>query len=341
MAAEHAFLVGDIGGTNIRLALWQAKGLHMERRIPSASVVSFLDFLRLIQGFWQEICEKTGGRPVAVSLGVAGVVTANTARGINLPWNVSGDVISEEMGCPVLILNDFEAASWGILALETQNGLFKDRNVFSVLNEGIAQGDRPKVVLGAGTGLGESAIIPINGGYKVLVTEGGHCDFAPRTPMEWELLQTLLSRYGRVSVERVLSGRGLSEIHAFLMAKSTKQAFTKIIPWEPAKITALAMSGEDKLCEEALKLFCSIYGAEAGNLCLKYLALGGVYVAGGIVTHILPYLLNSPFLSCFCDKGRLKFLLEAVPVNVVCYDNLGMLGAGYRMGLKLGTEVLP
>lgn len=341
MVAEHAFLVGDIGGTNIRLALWQANSLHMERRIASASIVSFLGFLRLIQGFWQEICEKTGNQPTAISLGVAGVVTANTARGINLPWNVNGDAISEEMGCPVLILNDFEAASWGILALETQNGLFKGRNVFSVLNEGIAQANRPKVVLGAGTGLGESAIIPINGGYKVMVTEGGHCDFAPRTPMELELLQTMLARYGRVSVERVLSGRGLSEIHAFLMDKSASQGFEKIIPWEPAKITVSAMSGQDKLCEQALSLFCGIYGAEAGNLCLKYLALSGVYVAGGIVTHILSYFLKSPFFLAFCDKGRLRYLMESVPIKVVSYNGLGMLGAGYKMGQKLGTEVTP
>lgn len=331
MAAGQVFLVGDIGGTNIRLALWRANGLYMERRIASASLASFLDFLRLIQGFWQEICEKTGSPPEAISLGVAGVVNANTARGVNLPWNVNGDAISEEMGCPVLILNDFEAASWGVLALEAQNGLVKGRNVFYVLNEGMPQSNRPKVVLGAGTGLGESAIIPINGGYKVLVTEGGHCDFAPRTLMELELLQALLSRYGRVSVERLLSGQGLSEIHAFLTARRFEQAFDGVTRWEPAKITSLALSSEDELCVQALNMFCSIYGAEAGNLCLKYLALGGVYVAGGIVSHILPYFLKSQFFTAFCDKGRLRFLMEAVGVKVVSYDGLGMLGAGYAV----------
>ncbi len=341
MATGHAFLVGDIGGTNIRLALWQANELHMERCISSASISSFLDFLRLLQGFWLEICEKTDIRPAAVSLGVAGVVSANTARGINLPWNVHGDVISEEMGCPVLILNDFEAASWGILALESQNGLSKGRSVFSVLNEGIAQGNLPKVVLGAGTGLGESAIISINGGYQVLVTEGGHCDFAARTPTELKLLQAMLARYGRVSVERVLSGRGLSEIHAFLTAMQTGQVFNEVTPWEPARITSLAISGEDSLCEQALNLFCSTYGAEAGNLFLKYLALGGVYVAGGIVTHILPYFLKSPFFPAFCDKGRFRFLMESVPIKVVCYDGLGMLGAGHKMSQELETEVQP
>lgn len=334
MAAEQALLVGDIGGTNIRLALWQRDGLKLERRIPSASVASFLDFLRIIQGFWQEIFEKTGVPPSAVSLGVAGVVSANTARGINLPWDVDGGVISEEMGCHVLILNDFEAASWGILALEAQNGLVDGRNVFHVINEGIRRRDRPRVVLGAGTGLGESAIISINGGHKVLVTEGGHCDFAPRIPLELELLQTLWVRYGRVSVERVLSGQGLSDIHGFLVARETGQAFEGVIPLEPAKITSLAMSGENELCVQALNLFCSIYGAEAGNLFLKYLALGGVYVAGGIVTHILPYFLKSSFFEVFCDKGRLRFLMESAPINVVCYDGLGMLGAGYVLACK-------
>lgn len=334
MAAGQTFLVGDIGGTNIRLALWRSDGLRLERRIPSASVASFLDFLRLIQGFWQEICEKTGDSPSAISLGVAGVVSANTARGINLPWDVDGDVISEEMGCPVFILNDFEAASWGILALEAQKGLVDGRNVFHVLSDGISQTDRPRVVLGAGTGLGESAIIPINGGYKVLVTEGGHCDFAPRTRVEIELLQALALRYGRVSVERVLSGQGLADIHAFLVAQDTNQAFEEVRPWEAAKITSMALSGEDERCKRALDLFCSIYGAEAGNLFLKYLALGGVYVAGGIVTHILPYFLTSPFLAAFCDKGRLRFVMEAAPVKVVCYDGLGMLGAGYVLTCK-------
>jgi len=325
---DKGFLVGDIGGTHIRLALWLKQGLFMERRILSASVPSFLGFLRLLQGFWQEICEKTGNRPAAISLGVAGVVNANVARGINLPWNVDGNVISEEMGCPVHILNDFEAASWGVLAVEAQNGLVNGQQVLHVLNAGIPQANRPRVVLGAGTGLGESAIIPINSGYKVLVTEGGHCDFAPRTALEMELLQALFLRYGRVSVERVLSGRGLSEIHAFLTAKQTGQAFEEVTPWEPSKITSLALSGENSLCVQTLNMFCSIYGAEAGNLCLKYLALSGVYVAGGIVNHILSFLPTSPFMAAFCQKGRLRFIMENTPVKVVCYDGLGMLGAG-------------
>ncbi|MEZ0329308.1 MAG: glucokinase [Dissulfuribacterales bacterium] len=334
MAAGQAFLVGDIGGTNIRLALWQRDGLKLERRISSASVASFLDFLRLVQCFWQELCEKTGSPPSAISLGVAGVVSANTARGINLPWDVDGGVISKEMGCHVLILNDFEAASWGILALEAQKGLVNGRNVFHVINDGIPQVDRPCVILGAGTGLGESAIIPVNGGHKVLVTEGGHCDFASRTPLELELFVALSHRYGRVSVERLLSGQGLAEIHAFLVSRESGQAFEEVTRWEPAKITSIALSGADELCERALNLFCSIYGAEAGNLFLKYLALGGVYVAGGIVTHILPYFLKSSFFEAFCDKGRLRFLMEAAPVKVVCYDGLGMLGAGYVLACK-------
>jgi len=143
-----------------------------------------------------------------------------------------------------------------------------------------------------------------------------------------ELLQALFLRYGRVSVERVLSGRGLSEIHAFLTAKQTGQAFEEVTPWEPSKITSLALSGENSLCVQTLNMFCSIYGAEAGNLCLKYLALSGVYVAGGIVNHILSFLPTSPFMAAFCQKGRLRFIMENTPVKVVCYDGLGMLGAG-------------
>jgi glucokinase len=226
----------------------------------------------------------------------------------------------------VRLANDFHAVALGIPAVKPKDMV--------TLNEGRREPRGPWALIGAGTGLGQAIAMPVaEGGREVLATEGGHTSFAPRTELEIGVLRFLLGRYEHVSWERILSGDGLvnlTEAIAHLTDLKPGKALAETIAHDrrnaPAAVTSAARAG-DALCRQAVELFCKLYGSEAGNLALKTLATGGVFVAGGIAPKILEFITDGRFLAGFLDKGRMRVLLERMPVQIVLDSQTGLLGA--------------
>jgi glucokinase len=260
----------------------------------------------------------------AACVGIAGPVVDGCVMATNLPWGVDERRLAEMIpAARVRLINDLEATAHGVTDLGADE--------LTVLQAG------PPVpgnvaVIAAGTGLGEAIIVGEGDARSVVATEGGHADFAPRTDLEDDLLRHLRKDFGRVSYERVLSGAGLVNIYRFLrdtgVAKESPRAAALMREQDPAAVvTELAAQGADRLCEMALTIFVSVYGAEAGNLALKALALGGVVVAGGIAPRIVPALSAGEFVAAFRDKGRLSSLMETIPVSVALNPKLPLRGA--------------
>jgi glucokinase len=334
-------LAGDIGGTNSRLALYEvaptpAARPLFERTYPSASHGSLDD---IAETFLSAAATALDGRVGhgkgvgAACLAVAGPVENNICRATNLPWVIDGRALASRLGIEqVRLVNDFHAAALGVTVVGSE----------SLAPLGGASPTRrgPIAVLGAGTGLGAAFLLwstPENA-YQVIPSEAGHMDFAPRTPLEAGLLQYLTTKYGRVSCERVLSGRGLADVFGFLSQEpgcralirpETAAAIAAPSPGQDpaAIISERGLSGSDPICEMSLAVFCSVLGAVAGNLALAILASGGVFVAGGIAPRVLPYLQKGVFREAFDRKGRLHTILERLPVFVVTHPQIGLLGA--------------
>jgi glucokinase len=324
-------LAGDIGGTKTLLALAEvepAEGrsgpvrveIHDAQRFDSRSFPGLAGVLRAYQA---SLSRKL---PSRAGFGVAGPVKDGRSQTTNLPWILDERELASALPATrVRLINDFGALAFGIPAVSL------DKLV--PLNEGAGDPDGPIAVIGAGTGLGEAIIVSTGFGRRVLATEGGHTSFAPRDELEIGILRFLAARHGHVSWERLLSGEGLVNIaeavahHAGLpMPRALAESVASNRANAPAIVTAEARAG-DPLCGRALQTFCSLYGAEAGNLALKTLASGGVYVAGGIAPKILPELSDGRFRDAFLDKGRMRPLLEAMPVRVVLDEEAGLLGA--------------
>jgi glucokinase len=324
-------LAGDIGGTKTLLALAEVEPavgrsgairveLHDAQRFESRSFPGLAGVLRAYQA---SLSRKL---PSRAGFGVAGPVKDGRAHTTNLPWIVDeAEIASAFAATRVRLINDFGALAFGIAAVPEGKLL--------ALNEGVEDPGGPVAVIGAGTGLGEAVVARTSFGRVVLATEGGHTSFAPRDELEIGILRFLAARHGHVSWERLLSGEGLVNLaeavahHAGLpMPRALAEAVASNRAQAPAIVTAEARAG-DPLCKRALQTFCSIYGAEAGNLALKTLASGGVYVAGGIAPKILPELTDGRFRDAFLDKGRMRPLLEAMPVRVVLDEEAGLLGA--------------
>lgn len=333
-------LAGDVGGTKTLLGLYDALGTKLYgRRFENAGRQGLLD---LLQEFWADPRARGLGRPERAVFGVAGPVQdvgpgQQRARITNLAWDLDTTVLAEATGIgQVRLVNDFHAVAAAVSAwaTEVETGLVPDSLV------PLAPGVRPLpggtiAVLGAGTGLGEAALIRSGGAPVILPTEGGHVDFAPRDDIEIELLRFLQRRHGgHVSYERVLSGAGLVALYEFFRDRgepteaAAVRAEIEADPAQgPAVISRHGLAGSDPLCTTALDRFCRIYGAEAGNLALKFLARGGVYIAGGIAPQILPRLQDGSFLQSFLDKGRFRTLCSGIPVYVVVHPEAGLYGA--------------
>lgn len=243
----------------------------------------------------------------------------------NLPWMVEAADLARLTGLTdVLLINDIEAIGHGIGAL--------DESAFVTLHRGAGVTSGNAAVIAAGTGLGEAGLYWDGTRHQPFASEGGHASFAPRDDLEMELLRFLLADYGHASWERVLSGPGLFNVYRFLrdtgrfdepqwLAESIRQE-------DPAaSIAQCALEGSSPICEQSLNLFVSLYGAEAGNLALKMMAVAGVYVAGGIAPKILDWLKRASFCRAFESKGRMRGLLEAIPIQVVVSDRVALLGA--------------
>jgi glucokinase len=268
-----------------------------------------------------------GGAAVPVEaacFGVAGPVVEGRATATNLAWEMDERTLAAAIPTKrVRLLNDLEATGYGILELPDA--------AFAVLQAGAPTGGH-LALIAAGTGLGQAMIVRDGSRRRVIASEGGHADFAPRTELEDALLVYLRREFGRVSYERLLSGPGLGNIYRFLrdsaVAPESAAVAAEIAAGDPgAVITGHALAGTDALCGRALDVFVAVYGAEAGNLALRALALGGVIVGGGIAPRILPRLAAGPFLPAFRDKGRLAPLLADVPVRVVLESRAAVVGA--------------
>jgi len=265
--------------------------------------------------------------PRRAGFGVAGPVTNGRSHTTNLPWILDEKELAQALGIDsVRLVNDFHALALGIPAVKAAD--------LVTLNEGVRDPRGAWVVIGAGTGLGEAiATVTAGGQPEVLASEGGHCSFAPRTGLEIGVLRFLMRRYDHVSWERVLSGDGLvnlADAIAHVTGMGPGDALAESIAGDrdnaPATITAGAAAG-DPLCRRTVELFCELYGAEAGNLALKALATGGVYVAGGIAPKMLDFMKDGRFREAFVSKGRMRPVLEQMPVQIVLDNLAGVLGA--------------
>lgn len=320
-------IAGDIGGTKTLLQLAEADGKRchalFERSYASRDYSSFEDVVRAF------IDDSKGAQdkpPVRACFGVAGPVRGTSVKVTNLPWDLQSSTLAELMGIEsVRFINDFQAIGYSLPAL--------DETDLVQLQAGDRDATGPRVIIGAGTGLGEGIVVPTGGTWLSLPSEGGHVEFAPVDELQIELLRFMMARHPRVTYERILSGSGLVAIYEFLHTRSgaatdaSQLEAVLATPDPAAKISEAAMHDRDVVAREALDLFVSIYGAQAGNLALTALATGGVYMAGGIAPKILPSLQKGQFLSQFCAKGRMQVLLKSIPVYVITNQQAGLLGA--------------
>lgn len=311
-------LAGDVGGTKTTLALFDGGRLVREVTVASrdfdsleAVIARFLD---------------SGPRPeiAALAIGIAGPVVDGRCTTTNLPWQVDERTLAGAV--PVArarLINDLEATAHGIFSLA------EDELV--TLHPGAPRRGN-FAVIAAGTGLGEALVIADGTRRTIIASEGGHADFAPRGDLEEDLLRFLRKEFGRVSYERVLSGPGLHNLYRFLreagFAPETGAVADALRREDPGMvITQQALAGSDALCVKAVAMFAEVYGAEAGNLALKGLALGGVILAGGIAPRVLPILRKGALIAAFRDKGRLTPLMDAIPVRVALNPSAPLLGA--------------
>lgn len=346
-------LAGDIGGTKTYLALYDWKEGRVEStREEKFYNADFESFEEILSEFLAppeyppdpfeaedglnddspsddtaEPDEKPDVPPKesieAACFGVAGPIIDNRCRATNLPWVIDGHTLTTHIDTlKVRLLNDVEAMAYGVLVLRPEE---------TELVNGQSLKDGTKILVAPGTGLGEAIMYWDGGEYRPIPSEGGHASFAPTSDIEIDLLRYIRTSFLHVSVERVLSGGGLHTIYQFLrdIKKNEPTWFAELLLTgdPPTLITEAAMNGKPDICVQALELFVSILGAEAGNLALKTLARGGVYLGGGIVPHIVPRLKDKRFAQSFIAKGRFKRLLSALPVHVILNDQAGLLGA--------------
>ena len=259
--------------------------------------------------------------------GIAGPVKKEKSQATNLPWLIDSSVLSQELSIEkVSLINDLEANAYGLNMLS--------REELYIVNPGDPSVEGNQAMVSAGTGLGEAGIYFDGKRHLPFACEGGHVDFAPRNEEEDALLRFLRKKFGHVSYERILSGPGLYNLYEFVIdskkVEEKESTLSEIRNGDsPRLISEKGLSGASKACRKTLELFVSIYGSEAGNVALKMLALGGVFIGGGIAPKILSILKEGEFLRSFIGKGRFSSLLEAIPIKVVLNDNTALLGATY------------
>lgn len=316
-------LTGDIGGTKTRLAMVEAFGTQVETLIEEAYSSQSYASLETIVDLFLEGPAKGMGRERAC-FGVAGPVRNGKCRTTNLPWEIDVERLAAQCGLQrVGLLNDLEATGYGIAVLGDDD--------FYLLNAGAPGATGNAAVIAAGTGLGEAGLYWDGVRYTPFPTEGGHSSFSPTTDLEIALLQYLRGRYGRVSWERVLSGSGLVNLYQFLRDTEGEEEpdwlAEAMRAGDPAAaISEAALSGRSTACENALDLFVRLYGVEAGDQALKLMAVGGVFIGGGIAPKILEKLKGPVFMEAFCAKGRMGTLLAAIPVKVILNERTALLG---------------
>jgi glucokinase len=310
-------LLGDVGGTNARWA-WQASAtapLDHVASLPTSAHASIADCIGAY------LTRHSLPAPREVAFGIATAVNSDQVRMTNHSWSFSIDALRVTLGADrVLVLNDFEALAHAVPGL--------DAGVLSAVGGGIATPGAARAVIGPGTGLGVSGLVPDGrGGWRVIVGEGGHVSLAATTSLEASLLAVMRERFGHVSAERALSGPGLVNLYE---AVCTVERSTPAL-LEPAQVLARAFGDEgapiDPRCTDAVTHFAALLGSVAGNLALTLGARGGVYIGGGIVPRLGARFATLPFRSRFEDKGRFRSYLEAVPTWVIGAESPALLGA--------------
>jgi len=322
-------LAGDIGGTNTRLALIdeksQALRIIYEETFPSREWTS----LEAAVGKFLSLhpCDLS-----KASFGIAGPVKKGRCEATNLPWVVDSKTVAKQLRLRhVGLINDLVANAYGINTLKSKD--------FVVLNKGARNASGNRAIISAGTGLGEAGLFWDGKTYRPFESEGGHADFAPRNHLEMELLDYAMNHYRRVSYERLVSGPGLLQVYSFLRDTGKGEE----PPWlaeqmrqnDPSPVIAEnALNGKSPLCRQALELFVSLYGAEAGNLALKVMATGGVYLGGGIAPKIISKMKEPEFMNAFTAKGRMRPLLQDIPVRVIMNPKTALLGAAFHAAFE-------
>ncbi|HEX5337239.1 MAG TPA: glucokinase [Gallionella sp.] len=323
-------LAGDIGGTKTRLATIEVAGAQLrivrEVSYPSRDYETFdallTDFLSATES------------PSYAAFGVAGPVQGQKVQTTNLPWFIDADALQRQFGfARCALLNDLEATACGLPALTEEDLL--------TLQPGTPQASGNAAVIAAGTGLGEAGLFWDGQRHHPFATEGGHTSFSPGNEQEIALLRHLQMQHRHVSWERVVSGMGLLDMHEFLRI----HRHAAVPQWlademrdgdAAAAISAAALSGRDEVCVETLEWFVRLYGAEAGNLALKVMSCGGLYIGGGIAPKILPLLQSGAFIEAFLNKGRRRDVLETMPVRVILNDRAALFGPALRAAQLAG-----
>lgn len=313
-------LTGDIGGTNTRIAIFNGTKIIHEEKFKSKDFKNLEDIISLF-------LQKNSQPFERACFGVAGPVIDGKCAATNLPWVVDKKNLARVCKLQeVYLLNDLETKAWGINAL-------KPEELFTV-QEGQLNAQGNRALIAAGTGLGEAGLYWDGKTHQPFACEGGHTDFGPRNDLEVDLLRYLQKEHGHVSYERVVSGPGIYVLYQFLEKtgrikplETTKKLITEKNP--SLVISESALRKSDSACMTTIDLFLSLYGAEAGNLALKFMALGGVYIGGGIAPHLMDLIKEGSFVPSFLNKGRFKSLLETVPIFVILNDDASLLGANY------------
>ncbi|MDR1989582.1 MAG: glucokinase [Acidobacteriaceae bacterium] len=315
-------LAGDVGGTKTMIGLFDAQPIHPRPLVTRTfTTTDFPDLTTLIAAFANDP-HVSGTSVSAACFGIAGPVLGDTAALTNVPFTIDARNIARAFDIPrVTLLNDLEAMAYSLPLL--------NRSELHVLQEGRPAPDGNLALIAAGTGLGEAFIHRVNGRFIPSATEAGHADWAARNEREIGVLRGLLDRFSRVEVERVVSGRGLVNIHPLLHHGDCLAVDDLSHPKAAALITQAALERRCGGCIETLALFASAYGAEAGNLALRTMATAGVYVGGGIAPKILPALTDGRFLSAFRDKAPYTDLLAEIPVTVILTPDAALLGAAH------------
>ena len=319
-------LAGDIGGTKCNLALYEIDGSShrkiLDQRFESRE---YRTFDELISKFLAEAraAGLAAGGPLSIEaagFGVAGPVIDYRVKATNLPWIVDRTSLATQLGTPhVVLLNDLEATAHSLALMQPSE--------LSILNQGMPSPQATQTLLASGTGLGEAHLFWDGKQYRVVSSEGGHTDFAPRNEQEIELLRFMKKSHDCVSVELILSGRGFHTIHTFLNPSVQHSSFAGPEADASPEITRLALEGKCPVCVQTLDLWVSLYGSEAGNLALKVLARGGVWVAGGIAVKIRKKMEDGTFFRAFCQKEKFAALLAQIPIRMVLNEEAPLIGA--------------
>lgn len=325
---SRTILAGDIGGTKTRLGLFSAsRGRYRPLSEETFQSGHYKGIEMMVREFLK------GEKKIASAcFGAAGPAIDGKVKATNLPWMIHADSLKKELGVKkAALINDLVANGYGIPLLKKRD--------FETLNAGKKRKGNAALI-SAGTGLGEAILFWDGKGHIPSPSEGGHAEFAPRNRLEIELLEYLMDRFGHVSYERILSGTGLFHIYQFLkeskrFGREPEWLLKRVKEEDPAAlISEMARQMKNRLCVMAMDIFASIYGAAAGNLALQAMAIGGLYVGGGIAPKIIWKLKDNVFMKAFQDKGRFSEVLTHIPVKVIMNDKAALLGAA-RYAVKL------